>query len=183
MPLPTTDCDADNFDCYIASLEPGFPDINTFKVEQQKDRTLEPLLITARQSAPSTRFCVRDGVLYKKNYSATGPRYLLVVPESLRVSVLRAMHDDPTSGHLGSARTLYRLQERFYWPKMRQTTAQYVSSCSECQRYKRPTSAPPGQLHPVPPPALPLSKLASTSSVLSRVHPMGIAGLSCVPIT
>uniref|UniRef100_L7LVQ9 RNA-directed DNA polymerase n=1 Tax=Rhipicephalus pulchellus TaxID=72859 RepID=L7LVQ9_RHIPC len=158
LPLPTTDCDADNFDGYIASLEQGFPDKNTFRTEQQKDSTLQQLLANGRNSS-ATRFCLCDGLLYKKNYSATGSRYLLVVPKSLRVSILRAMHDDPTSGHLGATRTLYRLQERFYWPKMHQTTQHYVSSCDECQRRKRPTSTPPGRLHPVPPPRTPFEQV------------------------
>lgn len=158
LPLPTTDCDADNFDHYIVSLEPAFPNLSTFKTEQQNDDSLKQLL-AAKKTSTANRFCTRDGLLYKKNYSTTGSRYLLVVPKSLRNSILRAMHDDPTSGHLGAARTLYRLQERFYWPNMHQTTRQYVSSCNECQRRKRPTSTPPGRLHPVPPPRAPFEQV------------------------
>ncbi len=30
-------------------------------------------------------------------------------------SILRACHMDPTSGHMGVKRTVYRIEERFYW--------------------------------------------------------------------
>lgn len=163
MPLPTTECDADNFDQYIAFVSPEFPDMGTVISEQHKDESLQPLFAAAQESpAPArNRFYLRDGgALYKKSYSTTGARYLLVVPKSLRSQVLYAMHDDPTSGHLGSTRTLYRAQERFYWPKMRKDIEQYVASCSQCQRYKRPPQAPHGLLQPVPLLASPLSKLA-----------------------
>lgn len=106
------DCDADNFDYYIVSLEPAFPDLNTFKTEQQNNDTLKQLQ-AAKKKSTANRFCTRDGLLYKKNYSTTGSRYLLVVLKSLHTSILRAMHDDPTSGHLGAARTLCRHRDRF----------------------------------------------------------------------
>ena len=51
------------------------------------------------------------------------------------------------------------MQERFYWPKMRTCTKQYVSSCDKCQRHKRPTSAPHGLLHPVAPPTTPFEQV------------------------
>lgn len=65
------------------------------------------------------------------------------------------MHDDPTSGHLGVIRTFHRTQERFYWPKMWHFVEQYVSSGAKRERYKRPTSAPHGLLHPMAPPTTP----------------------------
>lgn len=159
MPLPTTECDADNFDQYIAFVSPEFPDMYTFISEQQNDKNLQPLFVAAHESLEDSRFRLRDGVLYKKSYSTTGARYLLVVPKSLRVQVLCAMHDDPTSGHLGSTRTLYRAQERFDWPKMRHDTECYVASCTECQRYKRPTNTPHGLLQPVPPSSAPFEQV------------------------
>lgn len=41
-----------------------------------------------------------------------------------------------------------------------QTAAQkYVASCTQCQRYKRPTSPSPGPLQPVNPPMSPFDKV------------------------
>lgn len=159
MPLPTTECDADNFDQYIAFVSPEFPDMGTFMSEQKKDESLQPLFAAAQEPSADSRFHLRDGVLYKKSYATTGARYLLVVPKSLRAQVLSAMHDEPTSGHLGFTRTFYRIKERFYWPKMRIDTERYVASCIQCQRHKRPPNAPLGRLQPVPPSSAPFEQV------------------------
>lgn len=158
MPLSTTECDGDSFDHLIASVHRDFPDATTFAREQRNDPSLEPLFSAAKEST-SCSFCVRDGLLYKKNFSAIGARFLLVVPEALRSSVLRVVHDDPTSGHLGSTRTLHRAKERFYWPQMRKTTETYVATCAECQSHKRPTAASAGFLQPVVPPSSPFEQV------------------------
>lgn len=131
-----------------------------FQEEQQKDSSLQPFFVSAQASQASTSpFVVRDGLLWRRNYSSDGARFLLVVPESLRPVVLHAMHDDVTSGHLGFARTLYRLRQRFYWPRLRKTTKQYVAGCQVCQRYKHPTVPPSGPLHPVRPPTSAFEKV------------------------
>ena len=43
-------------------------------------------------------------------------RYLQSKEEQLKV--LHACHVDPTSGHLGKTRTIYRIKERFMWHGM-----------------------------------------------------------------
>lgn len=155
LPLPTTECDADNFDQYIGTIASEFPDLATFRTAQQEDRSLDSLFASANEHANPSSFVVHDGVLYKKNYSGQGARLLLVVPRTLRAHVFRSLHDDATCGHMGFARTLQRIQQRFYWPKMRHDTEKYVAGCEQCQRHKRPTATPPGLLHPVPPPNSP----------------------------
>lgn len=159
MPLNKTVCDAENFDHLIALLAPLFPDKTTFETEQRKDPRLSPLFAAAR--APTTQgcFCVQDGLLYKKVFSTTGARFLLVVPEKLRSSVLCAMHDNATSGHLGTAWMLHHTQERFYWPRMRQSVESYVASCTQCQAHKSLTVAPAGPLQPVTPPSSPFEQV------------------------
>lgn len=154
-----TTCDEDDFDDCLAPVSASFPDVSIFLEEQRKDVALQKLFDAAQASPPSTPFVVRDGLLFKKNYSVEGARFLLAVPESLRPAVFRAMHDDITSGHLGFARTLHRLRQRFYWPKLRKTTQQYVASCVQCQRHKSPTTPPPGPLHPVKPATSPFEKV------------------------
>lgn len=158
MPLNTTLCDADNFDHLIASLAPAFPDKETFEKEQREDFSLEPLF-NAHDSTTSRGYCVRDGLLYKRNFATTGARFLLVVPEKLRSSILQVMHDDPTSGHLGAARTFHRAQERFYWPRMRRSTEMYVASCAQCQAHKHLTTTPAGLLQPLTPPSSPFEQV------------------------
>lgn len=172
LPVSSTACDADNFDDYLAAVVETFPDTETFRREQEGDPSF--FFATARDSTHPNRFSIRGGLLYKANYNATGARFLLVVPERLRPCVLRAMHDDMTSGHLGFARTLHRLQERFYWPKIRRMTEKYDASCVECQRYKSPATTPPGLLHPVNPPTAPFEKVGIDFVVPLPRTPAGI---------
>lgn len=159
LPASEPEADADNFDDYLAVVSSNFPDAETFIVEQQNDSSLQPLFAVAHGPNSSRRFVMRDRLLWKTNYLPWGARFLLVVPTRLRSQVLRTMHDDATSGHLGTARTLHRTKERFFWPNMHRTVAQYVASCQECQKYKRPTHVPPGLLHPVAPPSSPFEQV------------------------
>ncbi|XP_075740914.1 SNF related kinase isoform X1 [Rhipicephalus microplus] len=159
LPLSTTDDNTDTFDVCFATVQCAFPDVTTFQREQRNDLTLDFLFAPVRSPKGSGRFCLRDGLLYKMNFSANGAQYFLVVPQSLRYDVLHFMHDDPTSGHLGFIRTFHRTQDCFYWPKMGQCTKQYVSSCDKCQHHKRPTSSPHGLLHPITPPTTPFEQV------------------------
>ena len=57
----------------------------------------------------------------------------LVLPKSLRCEVLQQLHNTRTSGHLGVAKTLGRIRERFYWVKCRQDVQEW---CRNCDRKK-----------------------------------------------
>ncbi|CAH1229798.1 RTL1 [Branchiostoma lanceolatum] len=46
--------------------------------------------------------------------TTTSPQ--IVLPRGLVPVVLQQLHDDPTAGHFGHARTLRRVRRRFYWP-------------------------------------------------------------------
>ncbi|KMQ82395.1 reverse ribonuclease integrase, partial [Lasius niger] len=69
------------------------------------------------------------------------------VPREQRATVIRRYHDAPTAGHLGIAKTIARLAERFYWPGMFREIANYVRTCQNCQAHKVDQTAPAGALH------------------------------------
>lgn len=104
-------------------------------------------------------FCFRNAVLYKKNFDHTEAAYLLVVPTTLRADILRACHDEPSSGHLGFTRTLERIRRSYYWPRLAKTVKQYVRTCRDCQRRKTPPMRPAGLLHPITPPKAPFHQI------------------------
>ena len=91
-------------------------------------------------------YYVKDGVIMR--HSDQG----ILVPDDhqLRVDMLHEAHDAPTSGHMGTMKTLVRIRERFYWPGMSRDVAGYVSRCSLCQRNKHPTQKPAGLMKPLP---------------------------------
>lgn len=104
-------------------------------------------------------FCLRSGVLYKRSTEACGNLYLLIVPSDLRDEILFACHDEPTSGHLGFARTLARVRQNYYWPKLVPSVKRYVRTCRQCQRRKTPPFSPAGFLHLITAPEAPFEQV------------------------
>lgn len=71
-----------------------------------------------------------------------------VVPKGVRWQILRMNHDN--AGHFGLEKTLNRIQESFWFPKMRRFTKKYVSACLECAHHKVPRGPKEGLLHEIP---------------------------------
>lgn len=55
-----------------------------------------------------------------------------------RLEILKLHHDSPFGAHLGVQKTLKKIQEKNYWPKMRKVVEKYVNSCEACQTNKHP---------------------------------------------
>ena len=96
---------------------------------------------------------LRDEILCK-TITRHGDLRLTVpwVPSSLIPEILSAYHDHPLSGHFGADRTYYRLRDKFYWPRMRDTIKQYVRSCTECTQFNAQRRKKPGHLQTEPAP-------------------------------
>lgn len=61
-----------------------------------------------------------------------------VLPSSLRRQALSRVHDLPTAGHQGTAKTLHRLRQEAYWVNMANDVEQYCRECTKCQQAKPP---------------------------------------------
>ncbi|RWS21244.1 hypothetical protein B4U80_09163 [Leptotrombidium deliense] len=66
----------------------------------------------------------------------------IVIPQSLRETVLELVHD--RSGHGDYKRTYAKLAERYYWKGFSVDLKSYVSSCEVCQRMNAKTSKATG---------------------------------------
>ncbi len=66
---------------------------------------------------------------------------LVVVPRTLRATVLWVFHGLPLTGHAGPKKTLENIRRYFYWPGMATDTKRRVQACHGCQmrKYPRPT--------------------------------------------
>jgi transposase InsO family protein len=86
-------------------------------------------------------------LLFDKNDS-TGEEngWKEVVSKERRNIILAQFHDAKTAGHLGIYKTFKRIQQLYYWPKMRQDIAKYVRCCDVCQRTKYDQEKPAGYL-------------------------------------
>lgn len=136
-PLP---CDASNspdvVNDVICPLTPV--DFPSFCEAQLRDPWYTTLIRHLNGTQPSSnkmflrkieQFTLCDGVLYKRNYCPTGRRLLLAIPGPYRQEILRTLHDDPTSGHLGFFKTYERIHHRYFWPRLYSTVLKYVNSC------------------------------------------------------
>ena len=59
---------------------------------------------------------MKNGVLYRHREDAGCVSQQIVVPKAARSQILKHLHEGAFNGHLGEAKTLGRLCERFYCP-------------------------------------------------------------------
>jgi hypothetical protein len=76
-------------------------------------------------------FLVKDGFALKDGYMVqeTKAGTKVVVPRSMIPSVLRAYHSDPMGGHLGFAKVLGRISDRYTWKGMRRDIREMCTKC------------------------------------------------------
>ncbi|PIK44335.1 Retrovirus-related Pol polyprotein from transposon [Apostichopus japonicus] len=128
--------------CSFSSTEPPRPWLQKWtnqelKAEQLKDVELRKMLTWKENKVdrPSweevsaegkelkaywaqwDRLEVRQGLLCRRweNHAGDCITWQFIVPRILQEEVIQLLHDNPTSGHLGVRRTMYRVQERYYW--------------------------------------------------------------------
>ncbi|UYV70481.1 K02A2.6-like, partial [Cordylochernes scorpioides] len=126
--------------------------------EQRKD----PVIVRISEEClknDQNRFKIINGALYKRNFDPMGQPWLLVIPRHLRPDVLRSLHDNPTAGHLGLAKTHDRIRRKYFWPGLLRSIRKYVGHCRECQRRKHAPLRPPGLLQPIPPTSVPFQRV------------------------
>lgn len=103
----------------------------------------------------SDSFYKRAGIWYKIFSDSKGlgrDRVCLSADSSFIAEVLKSLHDEPTSGHLGRDKTMEAVRQRFYWKGMKKDVADFVNSCPICQKSKESNRLTPGLLNPIPPP-------------------------------
>ena len=79
------------------------------------------------------RSCPRGRGLRQANTSA-----VIVCPSVFRRRVLEECHDSALAGHFALQKTIARVSERCWWPRVFTDVLQYVSSCPSCQENKAP---------------------------------------------
>ena len=81
-----------------------------------------------------TKFVERKDLLYREFSKGNKVTLQLVVPEGFREKVMRLAHETLMSGHLGTEKTLDRVEAEFFWPEICGDVARFCKSCDTCQR-------------------------------------------------
>ena len=80
---------------------------------------------------------IREGILVcaigqRKSYA----NYVIVLPQSLITTCVKAMHDSPIAGHMGVARMEERIRQLFYWPGIHNSVQTCIHNCCACAQRK-----------------------------------------------
>uniref|UniRef100_A0AAQ6IR55 Gypsy retrotransposon integrase-like protein 1 n=1 Tax=Anabas testudineus TaxID=64144 RepID=A0AAQ6IR55_ANATE len=88
------------------------------------------------------------------------PPNKLYVPDHLRSKVLDWCHSSRLTCHPGTARTLFVVKQRFWWPTLSADVRTFVSACPVCAQAKPLHRAPAGYLRPLSIPRRPWSHIS-----------------------
>ena len=113
---------------------------------------LRDRVTTQPQDAPDYQFL--DGLLLFKG------RIWINKGNPFISLLLNEFHKSPLGGHMGTAKTLSRLKENFFWPSMRHDIHQFIQNCSDCSHTKYTPQKPIGLLQPLCVPHRPWEDLA-----------------------
>jgi len=95
---------------------------------------------TGSEDSKETEFFVDKTLLYRhdpneqQRCTSRSKAKQLVLPETLRLRVMKVAHESTMSGHQAIARTLDRLSAQFWWPGVTGDVQRFCKSCDICQR-------------------------------------------------
>eukprot|EP00745_Piridium_sociabile_P007801 TRINITY_DN15246_c0_g1_i12.p2 TRINITY_DN15246_c0_g1~~TRINITY_DN15246_c0_g1_i12.p2 ORF type:complete len:255 (+),score=21.88 TRINITY_DN15246_c0_g1_i12:1670-2434(+) len=105
-------------------------------------------------------FCKVNCVLMR-TFSKDGEQInQIVTPTAVKAKVLFAAHDGLLAGHFGIAKTLNRVQNRFWWPGISRDVKEYCRTCEMCQKCSAKGRTPDIPLHEMPRIDVPFKRIA-----------------------
>jgi hypothetical protein len=91
---------------------------------------LASLPSTIANEIQSSRLFLIDNLLYRRQGLTSS---LVLGDRATRTLVLASCHDEITSGHFGYDKTLERVKQIVWWPKMADDIKLYCDTCAVCQ--------------------------------------------------
>ena len=86
------------------------------------------------------KFIVKDQTLYRKVTIHGDPRMIPVIPKVLVQKILQDNHWSSDTGHGGRLKTLLRVRDKWWWPKMKEDVNTFCAACPDCQRRNVPSN-------------------------------------------
>ena len=93
--------------------------------------------------------CRKEGSLWYKEIQGSN-RVCVPDRRELKHLIIRESHDSPVGAHFGMDKTIARVSQTFYWPRMADDIREYVKSCDLCQSSKPLGGKTRGLLQPLP---------------------------------
>ena len=92
--------------------------------------------MTKREKGISVKFRIVGGVLCKVVTEGPVERNSQCIPRLMRKAVMTAAHDLSEAGHLGEAKTIASVIDKYWWYKMARDIRIWIAICSSCQPFK-----------------------------------------------
>ena len=91
-----------------------------------------------------SRLVLLHGVLFRTYRSRPNAddELQVVLPASLKSSVLESLHGGPSGGHFGAEKLLAQCRRRFFWLHMEDDVKQFCRQCRRCEGRNAPIPAP-----------------------------------------
>lgn len=113
--------------------------IDILKITETQDEWYKNTYETVKSDPSNKNFKIVDDILYHRFDQFKDPfgnEWKICVPEENRIDAIREQHDSILASHPGFVKTLNRLQNIYYWPKMAHQIKEYVSKCEICRTTK-----------------------------------------------
>ena len=117
--------------------------LDGMKERQEKDASLLRTKNEVLEGKESDFVISDEGVLYRKR------RLCIPNEEELKKQILKEAHETPYSVHPGATKMYQDMKQSFWWPKMKNDVATFVSKCLTCQKVKAEHQRPGGELQKI----------------------------------
>lgn len=122
---------------FVESIDPGIPiDLESQEFKSTEYEDLKKTIEDNITQLPDLK--LQDGLIYKRTKFSNRDEeenvcaWKLWLPKGLTQQAIKNAHDAPETCHGGSAKTIKRLQEWYYWPNLAIEVKEYIKQCDVC---------------------------------------------------
>ncbi|CAF0843498.1 unnamed protein product [Adineta ricciae] len=124
-------------------------DVTKIGDAQKQDSFYQEQIMKLQQKSSNCSFELKNDILYKIVSNDKINKKLIYVPSTLISQVVEAYHASLWAGHFGFRRTHNNLKDRYWWPNMKDTIRNYLSTCLKCQKFNFARHKAFGHLNPI----------------------------------